>query len=51
MSQEELYKQLYHKMFNANEDAIRTLEKAQQECEELYLQATENEPETDDDME
>ena len=32
------YKELYLKMMRASEEAIRTLIKTQQECEELYLQ-------------
>ena len=40
------YKEMYLKMVRATESAINTLIKAQQECEELYLQdedkATEN---------
>lgn len=31
------YKEMYLKMVRASEDAIRTLIKAQQECEEMYL--------------
>lgn len=41
------YKQMYHKMFNALTDAEKLLEcantilrEAQQECEELYIQAS-----------
>jgi len=37
------YKEMYLKMMRATETAIRVLVKAQQECEELYLQ--EDEPE------
>ena len=33
------YKELYLKMVRASEEAMRILIKAQQECEELYLQA------------
>ena len=35
------YKELYHKMFNAAEDAINLLADAQRRCEELYLSSTE----------
>ncbi|MDD6023104.1 MAG: hypothetical protein PUC06_02540 [Oscillospiraceae bacterium] len=35
------YKELYLKMVRATEDAMNLLIKAQQECEELYLQQTE----------
>ena len=31
------YKELYLKMMRASEQAIRTLIRAQQECEELYV--------------
>lgn len=31
------YKEMYFKMFNAAQDAIELLIKAQQECEELYI--------------
>lgn len=34
------YKEMYLKMVRASEDAVRTLIKAQQECEEMYLDAT-----------
>ena len=37
---EKLYEELYHKMFRATEQAMRILIQAQQECEELYLKAT-----------
>ena len=37
------YKELYLKMVRASEEAIRILIKAQQECEELYLQDTDEE--------
>ena len=33
------YKEMYLKMVRAAEEAIRLLIKAQQECEELYLNA------------
>ena len=36
--------QTYSKMVRASEDAIRTLIKAQQECEEMYLDAAEPAP-------
>ncbi len=35
------YKEMYLKMVRASEDAVRTLIKAQQECEEIYLATTE----------
>ena len=38
------YKEMYLKMMRASEDAIRTLIKAQQECEELYSGDTEPSP-------
>jgi len=31
------YKEMYFKLLNATEDAIRLLIKAQQECEEMYI--------------
>ena len=31
------YKEMYFKLLNATEDAIRILIKAQQECEEMYI--------------
>ena len=37
-------RQTYSKIVRASEDAIRTLIKAQQECEEMYLDATEPDP-------
>ncbi len=36
------YKELYLKMVRASEEAIRILIKAQQDCEELYLQDTDD---------
>ena len=38
------YKELYLKMVRASEEAMRILIKAQQECEELYLQAEDQKP-------
>ena len=35
------YKEMYLKMVRASEQAIRTLIKAQQECEEMYLSGSE----------
>ena len=35
------YKEMYFKMFNAAQDAIELLIKAQQECEELYISGQE----------
>lgn len=37
------YKEMYLKLFHASEQAINTLIKAQQECEELYIGASEPE--------
>lgn len=45
------YKPLYLKTFNAIEDTINHLIEIQRECEELYLQATEEAPETDEEEE
>lgn len=36
-----LYKELYFTMMHETEKAINTLIKAQQKCEELYMQAAE----------
>ena len=36
------YKEMYLKLFRATEDAINILIKAQQECEELYINAPES---------
>ncbi len=33
------YEKMYAKMFNAAEDAINLLIKAQRECEEMYMQS------------
>ena len=41
------YKELYLKMMRASEEAIRILIHAQQECEELYLQAGEEAEKTE----
>ena len=38
------YKEMYLKMVRASKDAIRTLIKAQQECEEMCLDAAEPAP-------
>lgn len=38
------YKEMYLKMMRATEEAICTLMKAQQECEELYSGDTEPSP-------
>ncbi|MEG0912292.1 MAG: hypothetical protein RSB78_05395 [Oscillospiraceae bacterium] len=38
------YKEMYLKLFRANEQAINTLISAQQECETLYLNSSESEP-------
>ena len=35
------YKEMYLKMVRATEEAVQILIRAQQECEELYLSATE----------
>lgn len=37
------YKEMYLKLFRATESAINTLIAAQQECEEMYLNAEEPE--------
>ena len=37
------YKKMYFTMLRASEDAVNTLIKAQQECEELYLSSPEPE--------
>ncbi len=37
------YKKLYLKLFNASEDAINLLIKAQRECEEIILSSCEQE--------
>ena len=37
------YKMMYLKLMNATEDAINLLIRAQQECEELYLNMTDEE--------
>lgn len=34
------YKELYYQLFRATEEAINGLIKAQRECEELYMSAT-----------
>lgn len=39
------YKAMYLKMVQASEDAINILIKAQQECEELYIEAEEKQDE------
>ncbi len=36
------YKEMYLKMVRATEEAIRILIEAQQECEEMYLNAEED---------
>ena len=38
------YKEMYLKLMRETEKAIRILQQAQLDCEELYLQSTENEP-------
>ena len=42
------YKEMYFKLFNATEDAIKLLIKAQEECEELYLSSYDDEDENED---
>ena len=37
------YKEMYLKLMRETEKAIRILQQAQLDCEELYLQSTENE--------
>ena len=39
------YKEMYLKLMRETEKAIRILEKAQQDCEELYLQSDDEEVE------
>lgn len=36
------YKLMYAKMFHATEDAIKILIAAQQECEEMYVNGTDD---------
>ena len=38
------YKALYFELFRANEQAIRLLVEAQQACQTLYMQSTEQPP-------
>ena len=51
------YKEMYLKLFRASEKAVNLLIAAQQECEEMYLSASEPElkivelPERDDEKE
>lgn len=40
------YKQMYLTLFNATEQAVNLLIRAQQECEELYVSSPEPESET-----
>lgn len=35
------YKSMYYRLLRATEDAIQTLIKAQRECEEMYIEASE----------
>ena len=35
------YREMYHRLFRASEEAIETLIRAQRECEELYLASPE----------
>lgn len=43
------YKKLYFQLFNEVTDIIENLKRAQQKCEELYIEtSTENEDENDD---
>lgn len=39
------YKKLYFKMFNAATDAVRILEEAQQQCEDMYIEMGEKDDE------
>lgn len=39
------YREMYLKMFRANEEAVNLLIKAQRECEELYISSGEAESE------
>ena len=41
MNQEQTYKEMYEKLMRETEKAIRILIQAQQDCEEMYLQAEE----------
>ncbi len=38
------YKDMYFKLFRATEEAINILIKAQKECEELYIEGTNDAP-------
>ena len=42
------YKELYCKMFSASTKALHIIQQAQIECEKMYLEMTENEPEIED---
>lgn len=44
-NEKELYKKLYHKMFNEVSDAIERLVKVRQDAEEMYLQYFDEEDE------
>lgn len=44
----ENYKELYYHLFHEVEQAQRILEKAQQDCEEMYLAREEAEKETEE---
>ncbi len=37
------YKKMYHIMVNAAEDAMRILIEAQQKCEEMYIESSDEE--------
>lgn len=39
------YQAMYYKLFHAVEDAIQLLIRAEQECEEIYIQSSEEETE------
>lgn len=40
------YKQMYLTLFNATEEAVNLLIRAQRACEELYISSSEEEPES-----
>lgn len=42
------YKEMYFKLFNATEDAIKLLINAQEECEELYLSFCDDEDDNEE---
>jgi len=44
------YRKMYLRMVHASEDAIRLLIKAQQECEELFIHASGDEEERNEEV-